>query len=164
MIFFFKPKKIHLDCFTNRNDVYTYFPIVKANKTFPDWWKNLPKNSNRSTMKNCVGFLDYFKNSVALRLWSDLEITLKKDPMPIWSWEFSDDKSQITSHSPHLFENYIDPTENQQLQLLFNHNESPTILEVFTPTRDNDKILLQFFKELASEFFALLLALVCHCP
>jgi 2-succinyl-5-enolpyruvyl-6-hydroxy-3-cyclohexene-1-carboxylate synthase len=39
-------------------------------------------------------------------------------------------------------------TLNQQLQLFFNHNESPAILEVFTPTRDNDKILLQFFKEL----------------
>jgi len=39
-------------------------------------------------------------------------------------------------------------TLNQQLQLFFSHNESPAILEVFTPTRDNDKILLQFFKEL----------------
>lgn len=39
-------------------------------------------------------------------------------------------------------------TLNQQLALLFSHNESPAILEVFTPTRENDKILLQFFKEL----------------
>jgi 2-succinyl-5-enolpyruvyl-6-hydroxy-3-cyclohexene-1-carboxylate synthase len=39
-------------------------------------------------------------------------------------------------------------TLNQQLTLFFSQNESPVILEVFTPTRDNDKILLQFFKEL----------------
>ena len=39
-------------------------------------------------------------------------------------------------------------TLNQQLQLLFSHIESPIILEVFTPTRENEKILLQFFKEL----------------
>ncbi|MGA9638903.1 2-succinyl-5-enolpyruvyl-6-hydroxy-3-cyclohexene-1-carboxylic-acid synthase [Flavobacterium sp.] len=34
------------------------------------------------------------------------------------------------------------------LQLLFEKNEQPCILEIFTPTLDNDKILLQFFKEL----------------
>jgi 2-succinyl-5-enolpyruvyl-6-hydroxy-3-cyclohexene-1-carboxylate synthase len=32
---------------------------------------------------------------------------------------------------------------------LFSSDTTPTILEVFTPTKENDKILLQFFKELA---------------
>jgi len=31
---------------------------------------------------------------------------------------------------------------------LYSNNDKPFILEVFTPTRENDKILLQFFKEL----------------
>ena len=30
----------------------------------------------------------------------------------------------------------------------YNHNDKPSILEVFTPTLENDKILLQYFKEL----------------
>ncbi len=34
------------------------------------------------------------------------------------------------------------------LQQLYEQNEKPVILEVFTPTLENDKILLQFFKEL----------------
>lgn len=36
----------------------------------------------------------------------------------------------------------------KNLSKLFSSNESPTILEVFTPTKENDKILLQFFNEL----------------
>ncbi len=35
-----------------------------------------------------------------------------------------------------------------QLDLFYKQNSKPSILEVFTPTLDNDKILLQFFKEL----------------
>lgn len=35
------------------------------------------------------------------------------------------------------------------LKTLYAQNDKPCILEVFTPTRDNDKILLQYFKELA---------------
>lgn len=31
---------------------------------------------------------------------------------------------------------------------LYSQNDSPTILEIFTPTRQNDAVLLQFFKEL----------------
>ncbi|WP_162128241.1 2-succinyl-5-enolpyruvyl-6-hydroxy-3-cyclohexene-1-carboxylic-acid synthase [Flavobacterium phycosphaerae] len=34
------------------------------------------------------------------------------------------------------------------LKELFSQNEHPAILEVFTPTRDNDKLLKQYFKEL----------------
>ena len=35
------------------------------------------------------------------------------------------------------------------LTSLFAQNSKPCILEVFTPTLENDKILLQYFKELA---------------
>ncbi|MBL0012361.1 MAG: 2-succinyl-5-enolpyruvyl-6-hydroxy-3-cyclohexene-1-carboxylic-acid synthase [Flavobacterium sp.] len=34
------------------------------------------------------------------------------------------------------------------LQKLYDQNEKPAILEVFTPTKQNEKILLQYFKEL----------------
>lgn len=36
----------------------------------------------------------------------------------------------------------------KNIKLLYNENDAPGILEIFTPTLDNDKILLQFFKEL----------------
>ena len=34
------------------------------------------------------------------------------------------------------------------LKCLYNQNEKPSILEVFTPTKENEKILLHYFKEL----------------
>ena len=37
---------------------------------------------------------------------------------------------------------------NTELKKFYNHNERPCILEVFTPTRENDKILLRYFNEL----------------
>ncbi len=39
-------------------------------------------------------------------------------------------------------------TLDKGLKSLYSQNEKPVILEVFTPTRDNDKILNQYFKEL----------------
>ncbi|KIA97278.1 2-succinyl-5-enolpyruvyl-6-hydroxy-3-cyclohexene-1-carboxylate synthase [Flavobacterium sp. KMS] len=48
--------------------------------------------------------------------------------------------------------NYIKADNESSLQsgleTLYNVNEAPAILEIFTPTVENDKILLQFFKEL----------------
>ncbi len=35
------------------------------------------------------------------------------------------------------------------LKQLFNHSDKPSILEVFTPTRENNKLLLSYFKALA---------------
>jgi 2-succinyl-5-enolpyruvyl-6-hydroxy-3-cyclohexene-1-carboxylate synthase len=34
------------------------------------------------------------------------------------------------------------------IEQLYANNNKPFILEVFTPTRENDKVLLKFFKEL----------------
>ncbi|MCC9074337.1 2-succinyl-5-enolpyruvyl-6-hydroxy-3-cyclohexene-1-carboxylic-acid synthase [Flavobacterium sp. F-65] len=48
--------------------------------------------------------------------------------------------------------NYIKANDESSLQLglqsLYEVNNAPAILEIFTPTIENDKILLQFFKEL----------------
>lgn len=121
MIFFFKPKKIHLDCFTNRNDVYSYFPIVEGNKTFPEWWKKLPKTYNDDvssvTMKSCVGFIDFFRNSISLRLWSDLIIHLQKNPEPSCYWKFSDGISKMDVNSPQRLDGFVDPTEHLSIKI-----------------------------------------------
>jgi 2-succinyl-5-enolpyruvyl-6-hydroxy-3-cyclohexene-1-carboxylate synthase len=36
----------------------------------------------------------------------------------------------------------------KSLKAFYAHNDKPSILEIFTPTRENDKILLQYFREL----------------
>jgi 2-succinyl-5-enolpyruvyl-6-hydroxy-3-cyclohexene-1-carboxylate synthase len=37
----------------------------------------------------------------------------------------------------------------KSLTAFFAQNDKPSILEIFTPTLQNDKILLQYFKELS---------------
>ena len=39
-------------------------------------------------------------------------------------------------------------TLHEAVSKLFSQNNQPTILEIFTPTRDNNSVLLQFFEEL----------------
>jgi 2-succinyl-5-enolpyruvyl-6-hydroxy-3-cyclohexene-1-carboxylate synthase len=41
-----------------------------------------------------------------------------------------------------------EPSLEAGIEQLYANNNKPFILEVFTPTRENDKVLLQFFKEL----------------
>jgi 2-succinyl-5-enolpyruvyl-6-hydroxy-3-cyclohexene-1-carboxylate synthase len=41
-----------------------------------------------------------------------------------------------------------EPTLNMGLKKLYKQNEKPVLLEVFTPTKDNDKILNGYFKSL----------------
>jgi 2-succinyl-5-enolpyruvyl-6-hydroxy-3-cyclohexene-1-carboxylate synthase len=39
-------------------------------------------------------------------------------------------------------------TLEESLKILFSNDDKPALLEVFTPTLENDKVLLQYFKEL----------------
>lgn len=39
-------------------------------------------------------------------------------------------------------------TLESSMKELFSNDEKPTLLEVFTPTLENDKVLLDYFKEL----------------
>lgn len=118
MIFFFKPSTMHLDCFTDRPDVYEYFPIEKGNKCYPNWWKNLPDKQTfdienmkvNKTMKTCVGFLDFHTKSICMKLWSDLAIRITNDEktgLKNWAYQFSDRHSKIDIHGVEQFEGYV---------------------------------------------------------
>ena len=54
-MFLFKKKKVVLNCYTYRPDVYSYFPIERSSKHIPEWWKKLPNqvllNFNESLLK-----------------------------------------------------------------------------------------------------------------
>ena len=117
MLFLFKKKTIHLDCFTNRNDVYTLFPIVKTLKCLPDWWKNLEQSHIKQngevklTMKHCSGFIDFFRQGVSLPLWSDLYISLGETPIEGVSWNFADGINRLSSHPNEQFSGFSDNCE-----------------------------------------------------
>jgi hypothetical protein len=105
MLFKFPQKKIILDCFTSDSYVVEYSPINFAIKHIPEWWKKLPtpefdvtKNPMyKQNMKHCVGMIDYYKNSIAIPLWSDLAIGTNGDNQFIW--KFSDGKTRIEQHN-----------------------------------------------------------------
>jgi hypothetical protein len=65
-MFWRKNKPIILHCYTHRADVYNYFPLEKASKFIPNWFKKLPAPSFLglhengegkavSNLKECVG-------------------------------------------------------------------------------------------------------------
>jgi len=112
MFFFMKPSTLNVDCFTIRPDVYEYFPISKSAEYYPEWWKKLPKDSNKNidsskltsdytacpepTMRTCTGLIDFFANGLTIPLWSDFYLQINDDGG--FNWQFADGQSTIQYH------------------------------------------------------------------
>lgn len=104
-MFLFKKKKVVLDCFTYRPDVFSYFPIKKASSLIPEWWKKLPATypvdslglAEFSTMRSCVGFLNYYNNAISIPLWTDTRIRTSVDDDTL-HWHFTDGVTQAVPH------------------------------------------------------------------
>lgn len=83
-MFWFKPRKIHVDCFTKVETIAQVNPIRKAHHFVPDWWKKLDNTfpstnshglvTHRGTMKHCTGFIELHKRGLIIPMWSDLVI------------------------------------------------------------------------------------------
>lgn len=92
--FFHRTSKIHVDCFIHDRYVYEQVPVVPAHKTYPQWWLDLPLGSREfdfshihnneapsnisdivqksNNMKNCYGFLEFYKKGIVVESWTDL--------------------------------------------------------------------------------------------
>ena len=74
-----KNKEVVIHCYTDRAEVYNYFPVVINKKIFPEWFKKLKKPYFRTpedavtNLKACSGFIGLF--NVGFTLW---EQTKKK--------------------------------------------------------------------------------------
>lgn len=115
MFFFFKRSTIHLDCFTDRPDVYSFTPIVMGSECLPEWWKKLKKTDfdfdfdnfkSKNNMKSCAGLIDFFSKSVCIRLWSDLAIRIKSSEKII-NYQFADSSSSMHFHPKEQYKNYL---------------------------------------------------------
>lgn len=125
-MFFKKQKEIILNCYTNRADVYNFFPIVETKKNIPKWFKELPTprfkkiedhNKANLNLKLCSGFIDYFKRGIELPLWSDLFIRVGKKNTLDYRWDYADRFSEIETHSAEETNNNFDPLLYQHLKL-----------------------------------------------
>jgi hypothetical protein len=100
--FFHRTPEIHVDCFTCNPDVYLNTPIVRAGKTFPDWYKELPKNKpqfileentgnhklqDNQNLKNCQAVLEFYKRGIVLESWCDFYMKMDlENSTPHYWW------------------------------------------------------------------------------
>lgn len=116
MFFFFKKKPVILDCFTSHTGAF-HAPVDHSVKFFPEWWKSLERNVydtdidmagvENPTMKNCIGFIDYFKKSITVPLWSDVSFRIGDKNRPGYIWNFADQYSKIEIHRSHQWGSFV---------------------------------------------------------
>lgn len=75
------------------------------------------------------------------------------DETPVFNTFFETSHCLTAEHLAKMYGfNYLtasnETTLDESLKILFFNDNKPTLLEVFTPTLENDKVLLQYFKEL----------------
>jgi hypothetical protein len=80
-MFGFGKKKVVLHCYTDNQTLYDFLAPEKANKFYPQWWKDLEASYKEhrtpvpvATMKGCRGFIELYRNSIVLPMWSDLMV------------------------------------------------------------------------------------------
>lgn len=92
-MFFFKRKKVTVDCFINNPVIYELFKIDHAHKFAPKEWKQLPPFVEMKslqdpgskemipvpTSKRCVGIVNLFTSGFILPSWTDFKIEMKQD-------------------------------------------------------------------------------------
>lgn len=111
MFFWFKKKKIVVDCFTVNSAVYQYAPIQRYKNFYPEYWKNLPKKNptidnnglhfDERTLKACVAFIDLYNNAFAIPLWADLKLSVNEKNEYSWHWSHNgigDNNDNVVHH------------------------------------------------------------------
>lgn len=108
-------KSITLDCYTSDRQAYEHAKIQQAGKFIPDWWKSLPKDVPFPTMRQCAGFIDLYKKSFVLPLWSDVDISISDDQ---YTWQYADHCSNAEGHSGAQFDGWVSEESNFHLKLI----------------------------------------------
>jgi 2-succinyl-5-enolpyruvyl-6-hydroxy-3-cyclohexene-1-carboxylate synthase len=75
------------------------------------------------------------------------------DETPVFNTFFETSHCLTAEHLAKMYGfNYLtasnETTLEESLKILFSNDDKPSLLEVFTPTLENDKVLLQYFKDL----------------
>lgn len=118
-----KPKPLVLNFYTDMKEVFDFAKPVKAAKTIPDWWKELPKDLVKdpvvpeSTMKRCVGFTELFQHGFVLPLWSDFNIDIAPVGASGARWAFSDRRFSAGIHPPEQRGSFLPEEHYQHVKL-----------------------------------------------
>ena len=126
MNFWFKRKKVILDCFTTDSFSYEYCRIESAVKYYPDWWLNLPSEEKNTNMKSCKGFTNLYVNSYVIPFWSTVDIEVSTLDTSTFKWTVSGVYSEIEnqtkkvmiSHNPKQYGKFTGSGNYQHIKLL----------------------------------------------
>lgn len=94
-------------------------PIIKATKTLPKYFHNLPQDEFKlkydeekyfisdsvSTLRSCYGFLEYFKKAITICHWTDLFLEISKEQYKFYS-AFTLPEEHLKEQIGHGFKNY----------------------------------------------------------
>lgn len=117
MLIFSKRKKIVVDAFTDHPGAFEYFPIQRASKFLPTWWKKLSPNRETNfgpgldikgpTIKRCEGIIGQYKAGFIIPLWAELALATDGNDgySFVWSNPWTRDNS-ITQHTHADFAGY----------------------------------------------------------
>lgn len=165
---FSRQKKITVDFITTDYKAYDYFPIEKSNKFIPQWWKDIPQEyvddrfktkANRiNTLKRCPGFMDVYRYSYTLPLWTNCEIIVDERINGEGYSATAADGTEISSHPTSQAGKFM--PENSLMHFKFNSpwvgfsTKSRDLLWNWSPaTWNNPNLLKKLFMPTAFRNF-----------
>lgn len=121
---------IYLDCYTSNPNAYKAARISSASNYLPPWWKRLLPAVDRPmredvpnfnhpapTMRGCVGFIDLFKKSFCMPMWSDLVVHVEPAMEEGYAWKFADNFSSLSHHGAFQRGDFMPPEHFQHIKL-----------------------------------------------
>lgn len=111
-IFKKKEKKPVIEFWPIFNGLEDVAPPVPAIQSLPTWFKNMPREvSNHEgsgileTVKQCPGYIDYFKEGYVLNMWCDLRLTINEDGS--YFYEASTKEFEFSNHGESQFQKHL---------------------------------------------------------
>ena len=117
---FWKKKPVTFKFVTCNKKAYEYAKPDRATKFLPTWWKDLAKEHKKNQsvdMTNCNGFLDLYKQSMIVPLWSGLTLNIGGEGTEYYDWEYSDSVSLAAEHPPMQRGGLFPADKHQHLKL-----------------------------------------------
>jgi len=100
--FFFKKKKIVLDCFTHKHYVHNFAKINYASKFYPYWWEKTIKSDDNNnvvpTIKFCDGLISFYNTGIVIPSWFSLVIDIGDNNQKEYNWRSSNNDFNDISH------------------------------------------------------------------
>jgi len=129
MNFWFKRKKIILDCFTMDPFAFNHAPISKAKDYLPEFWKKIDLQvEDGSTLtgtgpsiKYCRAFNVLYKDSFIVPLWGNITFSLEDVKTKTFQWFTSytnhapQAPNEITVHPKNQFEGFADDYQHAKI-------------------------------------------------